>query len=51
MIAGLGVLCQAVATVAVGGWYMNILITFSLAIATIYSIDALLKERMRFAVP
>ena len=46
LIAGLGVLFQAAVTVASGSLYMNILITFSLAIAAIYAIDALVcKER------
>lgn len=44
MIAGLGIICQAVSVVMMGRWYMNILITFSLSIAIIYSIDALLEK-------
>ena len=45
MIAGLGAICQAVSAFVMGGWYMNILITFSLSIATVYAIDTLLTKR------
>lgn len=41
LIAMLGAVCQAAAIVASHSLYMNILITFSLAIVTIYAIDTL----------
>ena len=49
LIAGLGILCQAVSVLVMGSWYMNILITFSLSIATIYSIDTLLAKGQPFS--
>ena len=45
LIAALGVLCQVVVTVATGIRHMNILITFTLSLATIFAIEALLKNR------
>lgn len=45
MIAGLGIICQLVATIATGSLYQNILITFTLAIATIFAIDNFLKKK------
>ncbi len=45
MIAAVGVACQAVYFAATGSMYMNILITFSLSVMTIYAIDAFLKCR------
>jgi len=44
-IAGLGLACQAVFTIVDGSWYMGILITFSLAVLTIFSIDWYRKQR------
>ena len=43
MIAGMGIIFQIVYFVAMQSLYQGILVTFSLAIITIYSIDALLK--------
>lgn len=37
--------CQTVYAVFGGGWHLNILITFSMAIATIYAIDGHIKHR------
>lgn len=39
MIAILGIFCQAISTITTHSLYMNILITFSLSIAVIFSID------------
>ena len=45
MIAGMGVLFQAVFLVAMNSLYQGILITFSLAIITIFAIDGLIKSK------
>ncbi len=45
MIAGLGIMCQLVSTITTGSLYQNILITFTLAIITIFSIDNFLKKK------
>jgi len=45
MIAGLGTICQLVSTITTGSLYQNILITFTLAIITIFSIDNFLKKK------
>ncbi len=45
MIAGLGIICQLVSTIATGSLYQNILITFTLAIITIFAIDNFLKKK------
>ncbi len=45
LILLLGIGCQAVSTIATESLYQNILLTFSLSIATIFSIDMLLKKR------
>ena len=45
LIAGLGIVCQLVSTIATGSLYQNILITFSLAIAVIFAIDNFLKNK------
>lgn len=45
MIAGMGILFQLVFFVAMGSLYQGILITFSLAIITIYAIDGLIKSK------
>lgn len=44
-IAGLGVICQIVMTVATRSLHMGILLTFSLSIAIIYATDAFLAQR------
>jgi hypothetical protein len=44
LIAGLGIACQTVFLVFKGSWYMGILITFSLSIVAIYSLDGLIKS-------
>lgn len=44
LVAGLGIACQTVFLVFKGSWYMGILITFSLSIITIYSLDGLIKN-------
>ncbi len=45
MIAGMGVVFQLVYLVAMQSLYQGILVTFSLAIITIYSIDGILKSK------
>lgn len=45
MIAGMGVVFQIVYFVAMGSLYQGILVTFSLAIITIYSIDGIVKSQ------
>ncbi len=45
MIAGLGIACQLVSTISTGSLYQNILITFSLSIAVIFSVDNFLKKK------
>ena len=45
MIAGMGILFQVVFLVAMNSLYQGILITFSLAIITIYAIDGLIKSK------
>lgn len=45
MIAGMGILFQVVYFVAMQSLYQGILVTFSLAIITIYSIDGILKSK------
>ena len=45
MIAGLGLICQAVYFFADGSLYLGILITFSLSISTIFLIDNFLKKK------
>ena len=47
MVFGLGVVCQAVYYFAYGSLYQNILITFTLSIATIFAIDRF-RRKMRF---
>lgn len=44
-LAGLGIGCQLVFTLTTGALYLGILITFSLAVLTIYTMDALLTEK------
>lgn len=44
-IAGVGILCQVVTTIVTGSRHMNVLITFALAIAAIFSIDSLRQKR------
>ncbi len=44
-LATLAAGCQVVYTVFGGGWHLNILITFSMAIATIFAIDGYIKQR------
>ena len=45
MIAGMGIVFQLVYLVAMDSLYQGILITFSLAIITIYAIDGILKSK------
>ncbi len=45
MIAGMGILFQVVFFVAMESLYQGILVTFSLAIITIYAIDGLIKSK------
>lgn len=47
MVFGLGTLCQVVYFIAYGSLYQNILMTFSLSIATIFAIDRF-RRKMRF---
>ena len=44
-ILGLGIICQLVFLVATGSLYQGILLTFSLSIILIYSIDTLIKKK------
>ena len=44
MIAGMGIVFQLVYLVAMGSLYQGILVTFSLAIITIYAIDGIFKS-------
>ena len=45
MIAGMGIVFQLVYLVAMGSLYQGILVTFSLAIITIYAIDGIFKSK------
>ncbi|MBQ3069032.1 MAG: conjugal transfer protein TraX, partial [Clostridia bacterium] len=38
-VAGLGVLCQLAFSISAGSLYQNILLTFSLSIATVFAVD------------
>ncbi len=50
MIAGMGIVFQLVYLVAMGSLYQGILITFSLAIITIYAIDGILKSKKLWGI-
>ena len=50
MIAGMGIVFQLVYLVAMGSLYQGILVTFSLAIITIYAIDGILKSKKLWCV-
>lgn len=45
LLFGLGALCQLVYFVALGDLYQNILLTFSMSVSLIFSIDAFIKKR------
>ena len=49
LIAGMGILFQVVFFVAMDSLYQGILVTFSLAIITIYAIDGILKSKKLWA--
>lgn len=50
MIAGMGIVFQLVYLVAMGSLYQGILVTFSLAIITIYALDGILKSKKFWTV-
>ena len=50
LIAGMGIVFQVVYLVAMGSLYQGILVTFSLAIITIYAIDGILKSKKLWAI-
>lgn len=50
MIAGMGILFQVVYFVAMKSLYQGILVTFSLAIITIYAIDGILKSKKLWVI-
>lgn len=50
LLSSLAVLCQLVFYVAMGSLYQSILITFSLSVITIYSIDSILKSKNAFSI-
>ena len=50
MIAGMGIVFQLVYLVAMGSLYQGILVTFSLAIITIYAIDGIFKSKKLWTV-
>ena len=50
MIAGMGIVFQLVYWVAMGSLYQGILVTFSLAIITIYALDGILKSKKIWTV-
>ena len=50
LIAGMGIIFQIVYFVAMGSLYQGILVTFSLAIITIYAIDGILKSKKLWAI-
>ena len=50
MIAGMGIVFQLVYLVAMGSLYQGILVTFSLAIITIYALDGILKSKKLWCV-
>ena len=50
LIAGMGILFQVVFFVAMDSLYQGILITFSLAIITIYALDGILKSKKFWTV-
>ncbi len=45
LLFGLGAVCQLVYFVALGDLYQNILLTFSMSVAIIFSVDAFVKKR------
>lgn len=47
LVAGLGIGCQAVYAFAAHHLYLNILLTFTLSIAVIFSVDSFLKQKTR----
>lgn len=47
MIAGLGIVYQIVSAIATGSLYQNILLTFTLAILSVFSIDDFLKKKTK----
>ncbi len=44
-LAALALGCQAVYVLFDGSWHLNILITFSMSVATVYAIDGFVKKR------
>ena len=50
LIAGMGIVFQVVYLVAMGSLYQGILVTFSLAIITIYAIDGILKTKKLWTI-
>ncbi len=47
LIAGMGAGCQAVYAIAVHSFYLNILLTFTLSIAIIFSVDNFTKQKTK----
>lgn len=47
MVAGLGIGCQAVYSIVMHSLFLNILLTFTLSILTIFSIDLFLKKKSK----
>ena len=47
LMAGLGLGCQAVYTIACHSFYMNILLTFSMSVIIIFAIDEFLKKKSK----
>lgn len=49
IIAGMGLGCQAVYTIVSHSFHLNILLTFSLSIASIFAIDNFLEKKNKFS--
>jgi len=49
-VAGLGVLCQLAFSISAGSLYQNILLTFSLSIATVFAVDRAIADRSTASV-
>lgn len=50
LIAGLGIGCQAAYTIVCHSFYMNILLTFSLSVITIFAIDNFIEKKSRLSL-
>ena len=50
LMAGLGLGCQAVYTIVCHSFYMNILLTFSLSVITIFAIDEFIEKKNKVSL-